>query len=272
MAAEDHKEAQQDYEDGMKYKDIAEKYSVSINTVKSWQKRFKWERKKGAPKTKKGCTQNHNRVHPELDPPKKKKRGAPKGSKNALGNKGGPGGPKGNDHATKHGFFKRILPDDPEVHAIVEEIGKMSPLEILWHDIQLQMAIIARAQTLMYVKNQDDITEYLKRERRGRNPEKEYELQFAWDKHATLMNAQSRAMQTLERLIARYEELLLKELDTEEQQLRIDKLRAEIEKIKSPDDVDIQNYLDALQHAAHDVWADEPNEEKEEDNEGEADE
>ena len=31
--------AYKDYLAGMKYKDIAEKYKVSINTVKSWQKR-----------------------------------------------------------------------------------------------------------------------------------------------------------------------------------------------------------------------------------------
>lgn len=29
----------------MKYKDIASKYNVSINTVKSWKQRYKWNRK-----------------------------------------------------------------------------------------------------------------------------------------------------------------------------------------------------------------------------------
>ena len=42
---------------GMKYKDIADKYGVSINTVKSWKKRYNWERKKGCTQNKKGCTQ-----------------------------------------------------------------------------------------------------------------------------------------------------------------------------------------------------------------------
>lgn len=45
--------AHNDYIGGMKYLDIAEKYEVSINTVKSWKTRFKWERK-GA--HKKVCT------------------------------------------------------------------------------------------------------------------------------------------------------------------------------------------------------------------------
>lgn len=37
--------AYKDYISGMKYKDIAEKYSVSINTVKSWKRRLNWQRK-----------------------------------------------------------------------------------------------------------------------------------------------------------------------------------------------------------------------------------
>ena len=43
-----------DYLSGMKYKDIAEKYGMSLNTVKSWKSRNGWQR--DATK-KKGCTQ-----------------------------------------------------------------------------------------------------------------------------------------------------------------------------------------------------------------------
>ena len=53
--------AQHDYELGMKYKDIAEKYGVSFNTVKSWRSRYGWVRK-GA---KKGCTRKPKRVQPK---------------------------------------------------------------------------------------------------------------------------------------------------------------------------------------------------------------
>lgn len=44
--AEAYKLAEQDYMDGMKYKDIAEKYGVSLNTVKSWKQRHGWDRKR----------------------------------------------------------------------------------------------------------------------------------------------------------------------------------------------------------------------------------
>lgn len=42
---------------GMKYRDIAEKYGTTINTVKSWKKRYGWSRGEGAHKTEKVCTQ-----------------------------------------------------------------------------------------------------------------------------------------------------------------------------------------------------------------------
>lgn len=44
--------AYKDYVAGMKYKDIAEKYNVSINTVKSWKRRLNWQRE---PNPKKGA-------------------------------------------------------------------------------------------------------------------------------------------------------------------------------------------------------------------------
>lgn len=57
-----------DYLQGMKYKEIATKFNVSIDTVKSWVKRYGWAKdkekvnKKGAhkeiKKQEKGCTQN----------------------------------------------------------------------------------------------------------------------------------------------------------------------------------------------------------------------
>lgn len=49
--------AYENYKNGMKYKDIADKYDVSINTVKSWKSR-KWNATPKEVATKeKGCTQ-----------------------------------------------------------------------------------------------------------------------------------------------------------------------------------------------------------------------
>jgi len=54
---QNHILAEVDYMSGMKYKDIATKYNVSINTVKSWKKRHEWSKEKGAHKNEKGRTQ-----------------------------------------------------------------------------------------------------------------------------------------------------------------------------------------------------------------------
>lgn len=77
--------AEKDYKKFLPYKDIAEKYGVSIETVKSWRKRYGWKRAKTKPKPK-------------------KKIGAPFGNKNAMGNSGGP--PVGSQNALKHGLLQ----------------------------------------------------------------------------------------------------------------------------------------------------------------------
>lgn len=53
--------AEQDYMSGMKYKDIAEKYGVTLNTVKSWKVRYGWNKKGVHTKTKKVCTQKQGK-------------------------------------------------------------------------------------------------------------------------------------------------------------------------------------------------------------------
>ena len=57
------KEAEKDYLLGMKYKDIASKYDVSINTVKSWKSRHGWQR--GAP-DKKSVHTKPKKVAPKI--------------------------------------------------------------------------------------------------------------------------------------------------------------------------------------------------------------
>lgn len=56
--------AENDYMSGMKYKDIAEKYGVSLATVKSWKTRYGWNRKSMHTKTEKSMhTKNDNIKH-----------------------------------------------------------------------------------------------------------------------------------------------------------------------------------------------------------------
>lgn len=54
--------AELDYKNGMKYKDIADKYEVSLNTVKSWKQRYKWCKDK-----KIVCTKNTKKYAHKTD-------------------------------------------------------------------------------------------------------------------------------------------------------------------------------------------------------------
>ena len=54
---EKHEKTNEDYKNGMKQKEIAKKYNTTINTVKSWSRRYEWSKKK-----KKGAHQNKS-VH-----------------------------------------------------------------------------------------------------------------------------------------------------------------------------------------------------------------
>lgn len=60
------KAAEDDYMLGMSYKDIAAKYDVTINTVKSWKQRYEWSRnkphEKHAHKSAKSVHTNHEKV------------------------------------------------------------------------------------------------------------------------------------------------------------------------------------------------------------------
>lgn len=199
-------QAYEDYKSGLKYKEIAEKYDVTLNTVKSWKTRH-WN-KKGV-HTNKGKKCAH------------KKKGAQPGNKNGTG-------PPGNQNAKKHGLFAKWLPE--EVNQIIGEMPE-SPLDILWYNIQLQLAAIVRAQNIMYVIDKDDRT----REVTLEGEAIAYDVQQAWDKQASFMMAQSRAMKTLESMIKQYDELLHKnwELATEEQKARLGLLQAQKKKLES---------------------------------------
>ncbi len=206
-----------DYQSGMKYKDIAEKHGVSINTVKSWKTRYRWskDKKKGVhTKSEKVCTQ----------------KGGQPGNRNAAGH----GAPAMNKNAVKHGLFSKYLPE--ETLAIVEELQEnaLDPADILYDNILMQHAAIIRAQRIMYVKDQNDLTKELKKVKtstsgmsgKNKSSELEYELQFAWDKQASYLQAQSRAMQTLTTMLKQFKELTAPD---DERRLRLELMEVELE-------------------------------------------
>lgn len=207
---------------------IAEQLGIDEKKIAVWKQRDKWnvvqqsdetvvQQKRGAPKGNKNAVGNRG--------------GAPPGNQNALGNKGGHGGPYRNDKAVTHGFFRKFLPDDTA--EIMEQLETRSPIDMLWDQITIQYAAILRAQQIMHVKDQADLTKELKKSKlvtteKTDNEETEWEIQFAWDKHATFLTAQSRAMTTLQNLIRQYDEMCRQGDADTEQQLRVEKLKKEV--------------------------------------------
>ena len=75
-----------------------------------------------------------------------------------------------------------------------------------------------------------------------------YETQFAWDKQASFLSAQSRAMTTLQNMIKNYDELVHKnwEMATEEQKARIEVLKNKVGSENNNDDNVIAEMLEGL--------------------------
>lgn len=194
-------------------KKISEILNENVNNIRNWKSNDKWD----------------EQLREDTRP------GAPKGNQNAKGRKGSPG----NVHNYKHGLYtsedrytkknlKRMLPTD--VLNLMGELEEESPVDKLWRSILLQEARIIRMQKISHVKNKKDITKELKKISKGDTYTEEYEVQFAWDKENSNMTALSKAMDTLAKMIEKYDKMIHANWDlvTEEQKLRIEVLKSKL--------------------------------------------
>ena len=182
-----------DYLSGIPPKKLAEKYDTSLNTIKSWIKRYGWSeiKKRGALSNTQGAPSVASR---------KRKQGGQPGNKNAEGS----GAPEQNKNAEKHGFFSKYLPE--EALSIIQEMPK-NPLDVLWDQIQIAYAAIIRAQQIMYVRDAEDKTVEKVERKDGNVIGEKWEVQQAWDKQANFLKAQSRAQGELRSMIKQYKEI-----------------------------------------------------------------
>ena len=132
--------AYEDWKAGMKYKEIAGKYGVSENTVKSWAARY--FKPKQAGDAEKVATSEDTKLQPKKDklqPPAapksfpKRSCGAPKGNQNARGNRGG--APKGNVNALRHGFYYDAL--SPEERDWIDQRGDIGEEQRILNELAL---------------------------------------------------------------------------------------------------------------------------------------
>jgi uncharacterized protein YjcR len=183
------------FKSGKKLIEIANQLNLPEGTVRRWKSTHKWDSER---------SDNKANV---------RKRGGQPGNKNATG-------PPANKNAEKYGFFSKYLPD--ETLEIFNAIEDSNPIDLLWHQIQFAYTAIVRAQKLMYVKDQEDKTTTKIGEGFSETGSSEkWEVQQAWDKHASFMQAQAKQQATLNGLIKQYEELCKSDLATEEQKMRI---------------------------------------------------
>ncbi|RGV73425.1 phage terminase small subunit [Enterocloster bolteae] len=199
------------YRKGIKLVEIASQLNLPEGTVRRWKCTHKWDSERSDRNSERSV----------------KNRGAPAGNQNAVGH----GAPKQNKNAEKYGFFSKYLPE--ETVSIIQEMPT-DPLDILWDQVQIAYAAIIRAQSIMYVRGQKDVTITKIGHKDGETvTEERWEVQQAWDKQGNFLQAQARAQKTLEGLIKQYDELLHKnwELASEEQKARIAQLRAQTDKL-----------------------------------------
>lgn len=221
------KKIQKLYENGESFDGIFNKYGVAINTIKYWVYKHKWKRK------------NHTKKPTKTKQPRQRKIN--------LG-----GAPIKNINAVKHGLFAKYLP--AETLELVGVIETMSPLDILWENICLKYAAIIRSQKIMFVKDDKDVTKRITMDGAEATA---YQYIEAYDKQATFLMAQSRAMGTLMNLIKQYEEMCNSELATEEQKLRVEKLKKEIAKDDTQETLmEDDGFTKAIENATKEVWRD----------------
>ena len=195
------KKVQNLYEKGVSFKEISAQYKVPAKTVKRWADKYKWFSEK--------CPEKMSKTKRKVD-------------KICIGK-------LQNTNAVKHGLFSKYLP--AETLELVSDIEKMSPLDILWENICLKYAAIIRSQKIMFVKNADDYTKRITLE----GESLAFQYTEAYEKQASFLIAQSRAMGTLMNLIKQYDELCRSSLATDEQRLRIEKLKTEIARTRESD-------------------------------------
>lgn len=218
-------EALELFRQGFKLVEIAGRLGVPPGTVRRWKSIYGWE------------SERSEKI------PSVRKRGAQPGNKNSKG------GPPGNKKAEKYGFLSKYLPS--ETKEIFDAVAEADSLDLLWHQIQIQYAAIIRAQKIAYVKDQHDKTIEKVEEKDGNVIGERWEVQQAWDKQENFLKAQSRAMSTLANMLRHYEQMLRDrgENVTEEQRLRLDKLRAETERIRRSSDPDQDDGVEIINDA-----------------------
>ncbi|UTH07952.1 hypothetical protein [Macrococcoides canis] len=169
----------EDYDTGnFKLKDLAEKHNVKLGTLKSKVSREGWN--KVATKKKDAA----KKVATKRKPKKSRKGIGNPNPKNQFTER--------NSFAVKHGLLSRYIPK--ETMELMGIADSMDAADIIWAQIQIQFAAIIRAQNVMWVEDANDHSSGTT----GVSMDGEsMKVAFAYEKYASFLSAQSRAMAEL---------------------------------------------------------------------------
>ncbi|MEY8356806.1 phage terminase small subunit [Lachnospiraceae bacterium 54-53] len=235
-----------DYQSGMKYKDIAEKYNVTINTVKSWKTRYRWSKDKKKSvhtKSEKVCTQ----------------KGGQPGNKNAIGNKGG-AAPEKNKNAVKTGefealFFDALEEDEKQLISMVQ----LDKEQLLLQEIQL---LTVRERRML--KRIEDIkqaaADQIESDAPGMTAVK---YRIGIDENTTEYTGALGQIQSVEDALTRVQARKQKAIDSlhrygyDDARLELEMMKVELEIMKqdNPDpETEDDGFMKAMNGIASDVW------------------
>jgi uncharacterized protein YjcR len=213
----------------MKPSEIATKLGLSAALIRKWKSYYNWDEIPG------------------------KRRGAPKGSSNAKGNKGG-GAPAGNENAVKDGLFRKFEPQDEEYLELVDAVQDMEPLDMLWYTVTSTFRRMIWGNRILHVTGKDEMIKELKKQKfevhgtgKGKDRvlhqivvEEEHEFQFSWDRFATAAKVQSVIARefrgALKQFLAVAPEDDERRLKAQAMQLQVEKVKLEINKLANPND------------------------------------
>lgn len=244
-------------------REIADALNEKVTNIRTWKSHDEWDSKLNI---------------------KKNRKGGQKGNKNSVGNTGG--APLKNFNNLKHGdyvdftkhtrkeFLAKYIPKATEKIIVDMNEAGIGVLDILWSTIELQFAAILRSQKIMHVTSKKEMIKELKKTKCEKEKdeetgnyeevykEEEYEFQFAWDRQATFLQSQSKAIATLQNNISKYTELLNKNWDaaSEEQKLRLEKIKLEVAELtggNDPEEVPDDGFMEAMNSTAKEDWSNE---------------
>lgn len=210
----------EDYDTGnFKLKDLAEKHDIKLGTLKSKISRDGWNKvatkKKDA--TKKVASKRK-----------------PKKSRKGIGNPN----PKNqfterNSFAVKHGLLSRYIPK--ETMELMGIADSMDAADIIWAQIQIQFAAIIRAQKVMWVEDTNDHSV----ETTGSSMEAEsMKVSFAYEKYASFLSAQSRAMSELRSALKQF---TLLAADDDYRKLQVAVMQEQLTQLKQQNENGVQS-------------------------------